>query len=149
MNSSPSHVHKAIILNIIVTNWWNMSEFGVSSKCKFAIYTKLLNCGGKQKTRRWHSYSYSCFEIILVSYLTCSRLPVCIIFPGLCLSGVKLRSTEILVRYICGFHRAAQHQRLQTCVKSLFDGRRQPQWLSVILQKVIKWQQTKQCTNNV
>lgn len=52
MNSSPSHVHKAIIINFIVTNWRNMSEFGVSSKCKFAIYTKLLNCGGKQKTRR-------------------------------------------------------------------------------------------------
>lgn len=148
MNSSPSHVHKAIIINFIVANWLNMSCIQDAS-LQFTQSCWIV--AGKQKTRRWDSYGYSCFEIILVSYLTCSRLPVCIIFPGLCLSGVKLRSTRdpCQVWYICGFHRAAQHQRLQTCVKSLFDGRRQPHWLSVILQKVIKWQQTKQCTNNV
>lgn len=37
------------------------------------------------------------------------------------------------VLYICGFHTVAQNQRLRMCVKSLLDGRQQPQWLSPIL----------------
>lgn len=37
--------------------------------------------------------------------------------------------------YISGFHWVARHQRLRMCVKSLLDGRQQPQRLHVILQR--------------
>lgn len=137
-NWIPSPVLKTFLF--IIANWLNTSLAG-NSQC---LFFRSLVCCFTHSSQSWSKtpspmtrlLKLSLLQIFQVIFRLVGLILHCISQPAVYQVSLKFRSRDpCQVWYICGFHRMAQHDRLQMCVKSLLDGRRQPQWLTLMLQR--------------